>query len=87
MDRYLFYMYLEYLKENKLTFWPKLLKQPKVVILLIIAIVISGIISVVISLVDINQYLSLVAVGAECLFCVLLYIYTENYMISSSVNV
>lgn len=84
MDRYLFYMYLEYLKENKLTFWPKLLKQPKVVILLMIAVVTSGIISVVISLVDISQYLSLAAVVAEFLFCVFLYIYTENYMITYS---
>ena len=72
MYRYLFYMYLEYLKENKLTFWPKLLKQPKGVILLMIAIVTSGIISIVISFVDISQYLSLAAVVAEFLFCVFL---------------
>ena len=84
MERYLFYMYLEYLKENKLTFWPKLWKQPKIAIILMLVVVLSWLASFVISFFKTTQYWSIVTLAMEIISCVILYFYTEHYMIACS---
>lgn len=84
MDRYLFYMYLKYLKDNKLTFWYELWKQPKMAIVLFAIVIISGISLLV--FIFINKYLILISIIVEIVSCVILYFYTENYRITCSKN-
>ncbi len=84
MDNYLFYMYLKYLKDNKLTFWSKLLKQPPVAIILFVIIIISGISSIILSFININYYFILGSILLEIISCAVLYFYTENYRITCS---
>lgn len=84
MDRYLFYMYLKYLKDNKLTFWYELWKQPKMAIFLFAIVIISGIALLV--FIFINKYLMLISIIMEIVSCVILYFYTENYRITCSKN-
>lgn len=84
MDNYLFYMYLKYLKDSKLTFWPKLLKQPPVTIILLVIIIISGMASIILSFVGINYYFMLGSILLEIISCAILYFYTENYKITCS---
>jgi len=84
MDRYLFYMYLEYLKENKLTFWPKLLKRPKMIIGLLIAVVVFGVTSVILSFFDDTIRYAFIIATLEFGMCMFLYFYTEHYKIICS---
>lgn len=84
MDKYLFYMYLKYLKDKKLTFWPKLLKQPTIVIILFVTIIVFGMASIILSFVNISYYFVLGSIVLEIISCAVLYLYTENYRIICS---
>lgn len=84
MDRYLFYMYLEYLKDNDLTFWSQMWKQPKKMISLLIAVCVLGAISIILSFFDATIRYAFIAAIFEFGTCIVLYFYTEHYKITCS---
>lgn len=83
MEKYLFYMYLKYIKENELTFWQKFFKMPKHIICLVVGVLISAILAVVATFVQI-LWLICVSILAEAICCIALNVFIERYQINFS---
>ena len=85
MENRIFYAYLEYQKDNKLNIWKSLCRLPIHIIVIFIALVISGIVVVVVvaSLFN-NSALVYRGLISETIMCILMYIFSEKHLIKFS---
>ena len=85
METYLFYAYLKYTKESKLTFWPKLLDRPMSIIVFFSLTLLSCICGAIFAL--LGWFIAaLIGVAAEIVFGSIFYHYSEKYQIEFSVK-
>ena len=80
METYLFYAYLKYAKENKQSFWPKLLSRPRSVIIFFSFTLISCVCGAIFALS--GWYIaSLIGMAGEIVFGIVFYNCSEKYQI------
>ena len=85
METYLFYLYLKFAKENKQTFWPKLLSRPISVIIFFLLTLLSCVCGAIFAL--LGWYIAaLIGMVGEIVFGILFYNCSEKYHIEFCVE-
>lgn len=83
MEKILLYAYLNYMKENKITFWPKLLKLPKH-ILVLLALAIVCILGVLLCSVFRQPLWSWAFIAGELVFGIIAFYCLDRYQIQTA---
>ncbi len=83
MEKYLFNAYLQYMKDNKETFWPKLLKLP-IHILILIGLSLGCIPSALVASFLHKFWLTWTFIGAEFIFVLISWLCLEYYQIKTA---
>lgn len=85
MEKFLFYAYLKYIEDNKLTFWPQLFKLPKHILCLFLASIFFIIFAFISSLFS-WSIVSAICVLLALVLSIVLYTCIERYQIKCSIN-
>ena len=85
METYLFYAYLKYAKENKQSFWPKLLSRPVSVIIFFLLTLLSCVCGAIFALLG-WSIAALIGMVGEIVFGILFYNCSEKYQIEFCVE-
>ena len=85
METYLFYAYLKYAKENKQSFWPKLLSRPVSVIIFFLLTLLSCVCGAIFALLG-WSIAALIGMVGEIVFGILFYNCSEKYHIEFCVE-
>lgn len=85
METYLFYAYLKYAKENKQSFWPKLLSRPRSVIIFFSLTLISCVCGAILALLG-WSVAALIGIIGEIVFGIVFYNCSEKYQIEFCVE-
>lgn len=80
METYLFYAYLKYAKDNKQSFWPKLLSRPISVILFFSLTIVSCVCGAIFALLG-WSIVALIGMAGEIIFGIIFYHCSEKYQI------
>lgn len=80
----LYKKYLKYLKENKTPLYKSLLTMPKCAVILLVALILSGAVSLAFLCAENLRQYSLIPLVIEAILCVVVYFYSENYEINNS---
>ena len=81
METYLFYLYLKFARDNKQTFWPKLLSRPVTVIIFFILTLVACIAGTILSLCG-KTSIALITLVGEIVCVIFFNFFTERYKIN-----
>lgn len=84
MEQMLYKNYLKYIKENKTPLYKALLALPKCAAILLVALILSGIVSFVFLYIENLRQYFFIPLVIEAAYCIAVYFYSESYEINNS---